>query len=163
MRRLRGLLLLLALLGIAGALRWWQAPASVSPEHIDEIFTRCGQGSSFACVSDGDSFRLGQRKIRVRGIDAPETGEKARCPEERVKADQARDALLDWLNRGPFTMTPKPGDSRDQYGRDLRIVTRNGKSVDDELIAKGLAHKYVNRKLDWCVSSIATPSKEPKA
>lgn len=153
MRRLRGLLLLLALLAVAAGLRWWQTPAPGAPERVDEYFVRCGEGSSFACVSDGDSFRLGQRKIRIRGIDAPETGEKARCPEERAKAEAARDALLAWLNRGPFEMRAKPGDARDQYGRDLRIVTRDGAAVDDALIAKGLAHKYVNRKLSWCAAS----------
>ena len=79
MRRLRSVLLLLVLLAVAGALQWWRtpAPAPGAPERVDQFFTRCGQGSSFACVSDGDSFRLGKRKIRIRGIDAPETGDTA--------------------------------------------------------------------------------------
>ena len=153
MRRLRSVLLLLVLLAVAGALQWWRTPAPGAPERVDQFFTRCGQGSSFACVSDGDSFRLGKRKIRIRGIDAPESGEKARCEAERVKAEQAAEALLAWLNRGAFMMTAKSGDARDQYGRDLRIVTRDGRTVDEVLIGKGLAHRYVNHKTSWCDAS----------
>ena len=151
MRRVRSILLLLALLGVAAALQWWQMPRPGQPERVAERFVLCGESGSSACVSDGDSFRLGKRKIRIRGIDAPETGEKARCEAERVKAEAARLALRDWLNRGPFAMQAMPGDERDQYGRDLRIVTRDGRRVDDEMIAKGLAHEYVNRKTSWCV------------
>ena len=151
MRRLRSILLLLALLGIAAALQWWRAPKPGAPERVDEVFALCGEGNSFACVSDGDSFRLGKRKVRIRGIDAPETGEKARCEAERVKAEAARNALRDWLNRGAFTMQAMPSDERDQYGRDLRIVSRDGKTVGDEMIGKGFAHKYVNHKTSWCV------------
>lgn len=151
MRRVRSLLLLLFLLAIGAALQWWRTPAPGAPERVDEFFSLCGEGGSFACVGDGDSFRLGQRKIRVRGIDAPEMGDKAGCEAERVKAEAARIALRDWLNRGPFEMRTKAGDARDQYGRDLRILVRGGRTVDEEMIAKGLAHKYVNRKTSWCV------------
>ncbi len=152
MRRVRSVLLLIVLFVIAAALQWWRTPAPGEPETVDEVFAFCGEGGAFACVSDGDSFRLGTRKIRIRGIDAPETGDKAQCDAERVKAEAARAALRDWLNRGPFEMRAKPGDARDQYGRDLRIVSRAGQTVDEEMIASGLAHKYVNHKTSWCVS-----------
>jgi len=55
-------------------------------------------------VLDGDTFEARVRvwpgleittKIRLRGIDAPEL--KARCAEERVKAESARDALAAML------------------------------------------------------------------
>lgn len=150
MRRVRAVLVLLVMIGAATALTWWNRPVPGAPERIDEMFAICGAGSSFACVSDGDSFRLGQRKIRIRGIDAPESGEKARCDAERRKAVEAREALLSWLNRGAFTMTVKPGDARDQYGRDLRIVTRRGDAVESFMVGRGMAHDYRGKKLSWC-------------
>ena len=46
---------------------------SSEPEQISAHFTRCGPGRGNACVVDGDTFKLGKRKIRIIGIDAPET------------------------------------------------------------------------------------------
>lgn len=153
MARFRAILVLLAMIGVAVALNLWNWPAQRQPgavERVDELFTICGNGSSLACVSDGDSFRLGQRRIRIRGIDAPESGEKARCDSERRKADQARDVLLTWLNRGAFTMTVKAGDARDQYGRDLRILTRGADALETYMVGRGMAHAYRGKKLSWC-------------
>jgi endonuclease YncB( thermonuclease family) len=157
-RRVRSVIVLLVLFAIAAGLQWMNRRSPhdpVAPERVDEIFTVCGIGSSFACVHDGDSFRLGARKIRVRGIDAPEVGEGAKCESERAKAIVARDALRDLLNQGPFVMTAKPGDVRDQYGRELRNLTRTGKGgkvVDMErgLVVRGLVHEYRGRKTSWC-------------
>ncbi|MEP7315797.1 MAG: thermonuclease family protein [Sphingomicrobium sp.] len=141
---------LLVLIGLVAALNWWNRPVPGLAEGVDELFAICGFASSFACVSDGDSFRLGQRGIRVRGINAPESGEKARCDAERQKSDQARDALLAWLNRGAFTMTVKPGDARDQNGRDLRILTRGTDALETHMVGRGMAHVYRGKKLSWC-------------
>lgn len=150
MRRFRAILVLLVVIGAAAALEWRSRPSPGAPERVDEMFTICGVGSSFACVNDGDSFRLGQRKIRIRGIDAPESGEKARCDAERRQAELARETLLSWLNRGPFLMTVKAGDARDQYGRDLRILTRGEDEVEAFLVERGMAHRYRGKKLSWC-------------
>ena len=43
---------------------------AMAPERIDEHFTRCGRGRGHACVIDGDTIKLGQRKIRIIGIHA---------------------------------------------------------------------------------------------
>ena len=34
-------------------------------------------------VIDGDTFALGRERIRILGIDAPETANRARCEAER--------------------------------------------------------------------------------
>ena len=58
-------------------------------------------------VIDGDTFEARVHlwpgldvttRVRLRGIDAPEF--KARCDEERVKAEAARDALRAMLDQG---------------------------------------------------------------
>ena len=51
-------------------------------------------------VVDGDTLRDGQgERYRVENIDAPERGRRARCDAERVLAEQARDALIEWVTR----------------------------------------------------------------
>jgi endonuclease YncB( thermonuclease family) len=146
-RRLPTLLLLAALLALAA---WMQRPPapSVGPERVAERFTICGQASSHACVIDGDSFHLGQRKIRIRGIDAPER--KGSCPAETARAALASQKLRDLLDAGPFVMTAVGGDERDQYGRELRVLERDGKPIGAAMVEAGLAHAYRGHKTSWC-------------
>ena len=39
---------------------------------------------------------------------------------------------------------------QDQYGRDLRIITRDGQSLGDTLVAEGLAERWQGYRRDWC-------------
>ena len=142
---------MLLLLGLLLALSWWlnRPPApSAGPERVSHSFERCGQGGGFACVIDGDSFRLGKRRIRIRGIDAPERN--GACQAETALAERSVARLTELLNAGPFTMTAVGGDERDQYGRELRVLTRNGRSIGDAMVDAGLAHDYRGRKASWC-------------
>ena len=142
---------MLCLLAILLALSWWlkqPPPPSVGPERVAERFTQCGVDRGFACIIDGDSFRLGKRRIRIRGIDAPER--EGACPAETALAARAADRLAALLNAGPFTMTAVGGDERDQYGRELRVLTRNGRSIGGAMVAAGLAHDYAGKKAGWC-------------
>ena len=95
---------------------------ATDPERIDEQFTRCGRGRGHACVVDGDTFKLGQRRIRIIGIDAPEVN--ARCPAEARMAEAATAGLQRLLNQGPFEMVGRIDGMTDRYGRDLRAVRR---------------------------------------
>ena len=142
---------MLLLLGLLLALSWWlnRPPApSVGPERVSQSFERCGAGSGFACVVDGDSFRLGKRRIRIRGIDAPER--EGACQAEIALAERSAARLTELLGAGPFTMTTVGGDERDQYGRELRVLTRNGRSIGDAMVQGGLAHDYRGHKTSWC-------------
>ena len=136
------------------ALGWWLAepPApAIGPERVTQRFALCGApASGFACVVDGDSFRLGGRRIRIRGIDAPER--EGACPAETALAQQSAAKLAELLNRGPFTMTAVSRDERDQYGRELRVLTRDGRSISAAMVAAGLAHDYERAKTSWCSS-----------
>ena len=127
---------------------------TASPERIALRFTRCGLGRGQACVVDGDTFKLGQRKIRIVGIDAPET-HPANCPEEARLGEAATAELMRLLNQGPFEMTGRIDDLRDRYGRDLRVVTRRQpdgsiQSIAEDMRVSGLAHRYLGRKSSWC-------------
>jgi micrococcal nuclease len=126
---------------------------STDPERVDATFSRCGRGRSHACVVDGDTFKLGQRKIRIIGIDAPEV--KAQCPKEAQLAEAATARLQSLLNQGPFVMTGRIDDMRDRYGRDLRTVERtrpdgSTQSIAEEMRDSGLARRYAGFKTGWC-------------
>lgn len=127
---------------------------STDPERVAVQFTRCGRGRGQACVVDGDTFKLGQRKIRIVGIDAPET-HPANCPEEARLGEAATAELMRLLNQGPFTMTGRIDNARDRYGRDLRVITRTrpdgtSQSIAEDMRTSGLARRYLGSKSSWC-------------
>ena len=127
---------------------------STAPERVTEHFTRCGVGRGHACVVDGDTFRLGQRRIRIIGIDAPET-HPARCPEEARLGEAATAKLQELLNEGAFEMVAPIYRDEDKYGRDLRSVHRRRpdgslQSIAEEMRESGLAHRYTGFKTAWC-------------
>lgn len=110
-------------------------------------------------VLDGDTFEARVHlwpgmdvttKVRLRGVDAPEL--KARCAEERIKAEAARDALQSLLAEGDV------GISRiglDKYGG--RVLadasTRATPDISVALLAAGLARRYAGgRREAWCRS-----------
>ncbi|MEO6581406.1 MAG: thermonuclease family protein [Sphingomicrobium sp.] len=128
---------------------------STDPQHVAEHFTRCGPGRGHACVIDGDTFKLGSRKVRIIGIDTPET-HPPRCAEEARLGELATAKLQALLNQGPFDMSAPIYGTRDRYGRDLRSIDRrlaNGatQSIAAEMRDSGLAHRYLGGfKTGWC-------------
>ncbi len=139
---LAGALLDPALIGPVGPLA---APA----ERVTAKFTPCGPGRGPACVIDGDTFKLGDRKIRITGIDAPELAEP-KCAAEGALAQRAADRLSTLLNEGEFEMIAHRLQQQDRHGRNLMVIKRNGHSIGDQLIAEGLASRYIGSKRSWC-------------
>jgi len=127
---------------------------STEPERVSETFTRCGRGRGHACVIDGDTFKLGERKVRVIGIDTAEVD--AGCPEEARLAEAATAKLQELLNQGPFEMVAPVYGEVDRYGRDLRALRRtlpdgSTQSVAEEMRESGLARRYLGGfRMGWC-------------
>lgn len=125
------------------------------PERVAGSFTRCGPGRGTFCVIDGDTFKLGERKVRLIGIDAPET-HPARCPAEALAGEAATAELQRLLNQGPFIMTGRIDDAKDRYGRDLRSVTRrlsegSVQSVGADMLASDTVRRYAGGlRGGWC-------------
>lgn len=130
-------------------------PLASDREVVERSFTRCGRGRGYACVIDGDTFKLGDRKIRIAGINAPELKDP-RCAEETRLAEQATAKLQQLLNQGAFTMVANRLDRTDRYGRELRRLSRSlpggeTQSIGAELREAGLAHPYLGHlEPGWC-------------
>ena len=100
------------------------------------------------CIVDGDTFWLSGEKIRVSDIDTPELS-PPHCATERVKGEAAKRRLQELLNAGPFSMVAGWRDE-DQYGRKLRMVTRDGRSIGEALVGEGLARRWEGSRRSWC-------------
>jgi endonuclease YncB( thermonuclease family) len=150
------LIALLALWAIARDAALLEPPAflQTAPETIAGSFTRCGPGRGHYCVIDGDTFKIGERKVRVVGIDTPEV--EAQCAAEAAAAERATQALQAWLNRGPFRLTARIDEPTDRYGRALGIVRRVNPDGSEDRLADfmregGYARRYLGgARGGWC-------------
>jgi len=101
------------------------------------------------CVIDGDTIRHGGVKIRLADIDTPEVF-SPKCPYEANLGRQATERLQELLNAGPIALERSGSRDTDRYGRKLRVVTRNGRSLGDILVSEGLARRWDGRRRSWC-------------
>lgn len=124
-------------------------PLAAPAEVVSATFTPCGPARGPACVIDGDTFKLGDRKIRILGIDAPELA-APQCAAEAALARKAADRLRTLLNEGAFEMVGHRLQREDRYGRALMLIRRDGKSIGRQMMDEGLAHRYIGSKFSWC-------------
>jgi endonuclease YncB( thermonuclease family) len=139
--------ILLLAVGLAGAifLGVWPGPG----EAVEGVrFGICGRPPHSSCVIDGDTFYLNGQSIRLADIDAPET-HPARCTYEATLGTRATRRLHDLLNAGPLVLKTGFRDV-DRYGRKLRVVHRDGRSVGRILVSEGLARKWTGHRSSWC-------------
>jgi endonuclease YncB( thermonuclease family) len=134
------------------------APASAPPATRSPGGTaRMAHSVEVVRVIDGDTFEARVHlwpglytttRVRLRGIDAPEL--KARCGEERAKAEAARDALRAMLDQGEVGIARV---TLDKYGG--RVVadasTHATPDVSGAMLQAGLARAYSGgRRESWC-------------
>jgi len=117
-------------------------------EGIRARFGLCFTGGGTNCVVDGDTFWIGGEKVRIAGIDAPET-HPPRCAEEARLGNEATAMLRGLLNGGAVTMTRIDRD-RDSYGRLLRNVAVDGQDVGEAMVGAGVARDYGSGRRSWC-------------
>lgn len=116
-------------------------------------FAQCGESWAGAqgCVVDGDTVIIGsgnaRRRIRLTGFDAPEID--GACAAESARALEAKSALYQWLTRGPFEWTDDENMSRDQYGRELREVSRPTSDGPREYLARHMIGRNLASESGW--------------
>lgn len=120
--------------------------AAIDPHRAS--FGICLGATRTNCVVDGDTFWFEGRKIRIADINTPEISSPG-CAAEKRLGERAKMRLLSLLNADGFYLESIDRD-QDQYGRDLRIVMRGGKSLGTQLVDEGLAEEWQGHRRDWC-------------
>lgn len=127
-------------------------PAALTTEMPRKLykafFSLCGSAKRINCVVDGDTFWLAGEKIRIADIDTPELS-PPRCKREEELGLRAKKQLQALLNGGSFELVAG-GRDQDRYGRQLRTVMRDGQSIGDMLVARGLARHWDGGRHGWC-------------
>ena len=138
------------LAGAVGGLLGINWPASTASAQAGAVraFAVCGMIRE-TCVVDGDTIWLEGVKIRIADIDTPEIS-SPQCDAEYERGIRARDRLVVLLNKGAFELRPIGSRDEDQYGRKLRVVMRDGRSLGDQLVGEGLARPWTGRREPWC-------------
>jgi endonuclease YncB( thermonuclease family) len=102
-------------------------------------------------VIDGDTIedRAAGARYRVANIDAPETGENAKCFRERHRGELAkREAIR--LVRGARSTQVRRTWRTDRYGRRVAFVLVDGQDLGEALMKRGLARPWRGRRERWC-------------
>ena len=126
-----------------------KAYATDTRSKVSVAFQNCATGTRQACVVDGDTIWLDGQKIRIADIDTPEVSEP-RCSSELALGNRATARMLELINGGPFELRGWPGRDTDRYGRKLRVLVRDGRSLGDILVSEGLARTWSGRREPWC-------------
>ncbi len=144
---------LVPLVAAAALTLWPRAGEAQSPTAANQHsarFALCAGPVRQTCVVDGDTLWLKGAKIRIADIDTPVIARPG-CQREALLGRRATERLRDLLNAGPFTLAPPPnGRTEDRYGRQLRIVYRNGESLGQVLVREGLATRWGGPRREWC-------------
>jgi endonuclease YncB( thermonuclease family) len=132
-------------------------PEPVVAKAGDTSPTRLAYPAEVLRVVDGDTFDARVHlwpgldittRVRLRGIDAPEM--KARCGDERVQAEAARDALAAILGQGEVGIARV---TLDKYGGRVLAdaFTQATPDVSAALLGSGAVRRYSGGKRDgWC-------------
>lgn len=111
-------------------------------------------------VSDGDTIVISapylpaplkpQLAVRIFGVDTPEKGHRAQCPQEAEMGEKASAWTKSLVKSGKqFQVILYKWDKFG--GRVLGDILVDGKSVRRGLIAAGLAREYYgDKKESWC-------------
>lgn len=100
-----------------------------------------------ARVVDGDTIDLGDARIRLHGIDAPELGQSCAALGEIWRCGEAAADRLGRLIRGK-RVTCETRDV-DRYGREIAVCRVGGVDIGAEMVRSGLAWAFTRFSGDY--------------
>lgn len=115
-------------------------------------------------VIDGDTISVAGHIVRLIGFDAPESGKRARCPDEARRGKFATLRLRAIVRKGQLSLERvdcscshgKENTEACNYGRWCGVLRANGRDVSEIMIAEGLARPYMcaahhcPQRSNWC-------------
>jgi endonuclease YncB( thermonuclease family) len=107
-----------------------------------------GDIMGIASVVDGDSIEIRGERIRLHGIDAPESRQLCTRPNgERWRCGQrASLALADRIGRGPVRCERR---DRDRYDRTIAVCFKGNEDLNRWMVANGWAVAFRRYSLDY--------------
>lgn len=101
-----------------------------------------------ASVIDGDTLEIHGQRIRLHGIDAPESAQTCRTANGKAWrcGQQAALALSDRIGRRPVTCREK---DKDRYGRIVAVCSAGGEDLNGWLVSQGWALAYRQYATDY--------------
>jgi endonuclease YncB( thermonuclease family) len=102
-----------------------------------------------AWVIDGDTVDGDGVRYRLANIDAPETGDNAKCFLERERGEEAKRAAIK-LVRSANVVAVRRTWRTDRFGRRVAFVLVDGADLGRLLVAQGLAQPWRGKRERWC-------------
>ncbi|MBM3732064.1 MAG: thermonuclease family protein [Acidimicrobiia bacterium] len=100
-----------------------------------------------AQVIDGDTIEIHGQRIRLYGIDAPESRQTCnKNGEDWLCGKGAAFALADKIAQKPIECEPK---DRDRYGRTVAVCRLSGEDLNAWMVREGWALAYRHYSLDY--------------
>jgi endonuclease YncB( thermonuclease family) len=133
-----GALFVLALGGVYPAVATVSGPGADQPAIIEGP----------ARVVDGDTLDVGQTRVRLEGIDAPETAQTCRTATGEIWAcGKVSAAFLRALVRTKDVACDSTGT--DKYRRTLAICFQDGDSINEAMVRAGMAWAFVRYSKEY--------------
>ena len=126
-----GILIIAIVAAIGGGVREWHTRPIIAPRQTGAMITGRPR------VVDGDSLEVAGHRVRLFGIDAPESMQDCRDARGRSYpcGVDARNALSDVIGRQSVSCRPV-GES---YGRDVSMCTAGGRDLSEAMVRSGHA------------------------
>ena len=119
--------------------------------------SHAGDVTGVARVVDGDTVEVQDVKIRMHGIDAPESKQQCKRPNGDVWAcgKQATLALTDKVKSSPIRCE---GRDQDRYGRVIAVCYLGGTDLNAWMVSQGWAVSYRRYSEDYVNQEVAASS-----